>query len=68
MPPVSQKQRRAMGAAKAGKSTLGIPQDVGADFIAADPGGKLPPSAPKPPKPQGLGSMIAKQRKGRGAP
>ena len=31
-----------MGAAKGGHSTLGIPQKVGAEFIAADKGGKLP--------------------------
>ena len=42
MAPVSQAQRAAMYAAKAGKSTLGIPQKVGAEFVAADPGGKLP--------------------------
>lgn len=36
MPDVSQAQRRAMFAAKEGKSTLGIPQKVGAKFIAAD--------------------------------
>ena len=36
MPSVSKKQRGAMFAAKAGKSTLGIPQSVGRDFIAAD--------------------------------
>jgi hypothetical protein len=43
MPPVSSAQRRAMFAAKAGKSTLGIPQSVGAEFVKADKGGKLPP-------------------------
>ena len=42
MPPVSEQQRKAMFAAKAGKSTLGIPKKVGMDFAAADPGGKLP--------------------------
>jgi hypothetical protein len=36
MPDVSQKQRRAMFAAKEGRSTLGIPKKVGAEFIAAD--------------------------------
>jgi hypothetical protein len=37
-----------MYAAKEGKSTLGIPKDVGADFIAATPAGtKLPARAPK---------------------
>jgi hypothetical protein len=41
-PPVSQAQRRAMFAAKAGKSNIGIPQKVGAEFAKADPGGKLP--------------------------
>jgi hypothetical protein len=49
MPPVSQKQRAAMAAAKAGKSTLGIPKKVGADFMAADPGGKLPMRAASEP-------------------
>jgi hypothetical protein len=42
MPPVSEAQRRAMRAAAAGKSTLGIPKKVGAEFSAADKGGKLP--------------------------
>ena len=42
MPPVSEKQRRAMFAAKEGRSTLGIPRAVGREFIAADKGGKLP--------------------------
>lgn len=37
-----------MYAAKEGKSTLGIPKSVGADFIAATPKGKkLPEKAPK---------------------
>jgi hypothetical protein len=36
-----------MYAAKAGNSTLGIPQKVGADFVAATPPGKLPAHAPK---------------------
>ena len=36
MPSVSQKQRVAMQFAKAGKSNIGIPQSVGADFVAAD--------------------------------
>jgi hypothetical protein len=36
MPSVSGPQHRAMEAAKHGKSTLGIPQSVGADFVAAD--------------------------------
>jgi len=42
MPPVSQAQRRAMGAAMSGHSTLGIPKKVGREFIKADKGGKLP--------------------------
>lgn len=41
-PPVSQAQRRAMGAAMSGKSNLGIPKSVGKEFIDADPGGHLP--------------------------
>jgi hypothetical protein len=41
-PPVSQAQRRAMGAAMSGKSNLGIPKSVGKEFIETDPGGSLP--------------------------
>jgi len=47
MPPVSERQRGAMYAAAAGKSNIGIPQKVGAEFVAADKPGKLPESAPK---------------------
>lgn len=42
MPAVSEAQRRAMGAAASGHSTLGIPKTVGKEFINADKGGKLP--------------------------
>ena len=41
-PPVSEAQRKAMGAAASGHSTLGIPKKVGKEFIEADTGGKLP--------------------------
>lgn len=34
MPPTSRKQARAMFAAQEGKSTLGIPQSVGSEFVA----------------------------------
>ena len=48
VPVVSEAQRRAMYAAKEGKSTLGIPKSVGADFIAATPAGtKLPEKVSK---------------------
>jgi hypothetical protein len=43
MPIKSQAQRGAMYAAKAGKSTLGIPKKVGEEFVKSDKGGKLPP-------------------------
>ena len=36
MPPVSQAQRKAMYAAKAGKSKLGIPKKVGEEFEKDD--------------------------------
>lgn len=36
MPSVSDKQHRAMEAAKHGNSTLGIPQSVGEEFADAD--------------------------------
>lgn len=55
MPVVSKKQNAAMHAAAAGHSTLGIPQKVGAEFVAATPKGavkKLPmikkPAVKKP--------------------
>lgn len=40
MPAVSIAQLRAMQAAKHGHSTLGIPQNVGADYVAATPSAK----------------------------
>lgn len=36
MPAVSEAQRRAMWAAAEGRSTLGIPQEVGKEFVGAD--------------------------------
>lgn len=36
MPPVSEVQRRAMWAAKEGRSTIGIPRSVGQEFIGDD--------------------------------
>jgi hypothetical protein len=54
MPATSKAQLRAMFAAKAGKSTLGIPKSVGADFVAATPSAaKLPEKASKKDKPLG---------------
>lgn len=45
--PVSQAQRRAMGAAMAGHSNLGIPKSVGKEKIDADKGRKLPEKSKK---------------------
>jgi len=42
MPPRSEQQRKAMHSAAKGKSTIGIPKKVGKEFVASDPGGKLP--------------------------
>jgi hypothetical protein len=42
MPPKSEAQRRAMYAAAAGKSIIGIPRKVGKEFVEADKGKKLP--------------------------
>jgi hypothetical protein len=47
MPAKSEAQRKAMFAAARGQSTLGIPQKVGKEFAAADPGGKLPKKVTK---------------------
>ena len=64
MPMRSEAQRRAMYAAEEGKSTIGIPKTVGADFVAHDQGGQLPMKAPK--APQGPKAPVAPgQRKGR---
>ena len=49
MPMASEAQRRAMHAAAKGNSTLDIPKKVGQEFVAADPGGKLPKRVPRPP-------------------
>jgi hypothetical protein len=40
--PQSQAQRGAMYSAAQGKSTLGIPKKVGAEFVKGDKPGKLP--------------------------
>jgi len=48
MPATTGKMYRAMAAAKAGNSTLGIPQDVGAEFVAATPPKKRSQFAKKP--------------------
>lgn len=47
MPMVSEAQRRAMYAAAAGHSTLGIPKTVGKDFVAAGPASKNLPARKK---------------------
>lgn len=51
--PVSEAQRKAMGAAMSGHSNIGIPKSVGKEFIEKDPGGALPAkskdeTSPKP--------------------
>jgi len=63
MPPRSQAQRRAMYAAASGQSMLGIPQGVGQEYAAADPGGKLPERKVSPKK--SLQAMV-KRSKSRG--
>lgn len=45
MPPRSEAQRKAMHAAAAGHSTIGIPKKVGMEYARADKGGKLPKRA-----------------------
>lgn len=42
MPPVSEKQRRAMAAAAHGKSSIGIPKKVGMEMMNANKDGKMP--------------------------
>ncbi len=48
MPIESKSQQRAMYAAAAGKSTLGIPKAVGKDFVAAGPASSKLPERKKP--------------------
>ena len=57
MPIVSEQQRKAMYAAAAGKSTLGIPKSVGKDFVAAGPASN---NLPKRKKPKPLGDEFSK--------
>ena len=47
VPPSSEAQRKAMRAAAAGKSNIGIPKKVGKEYAASDKGGKLPKRARK---------------------
>lgn len=54
MPYKSEAQRGAMGAAAAGKSTLGIPKKVGKEFMKAGPVSK------------NLPNKVAKKAAGRG--
>jgi hypothetical protein len=54
MPIESKQQQKAMYAAAAGKSTLGIPKKVGKEFIKA---GKAQPNLPK---------TVSKRAAGRG--
>lgn len=54
MPMESKQQLKAMYAAAAGKSTLGIPKKVGKEFVKA---GKAKPNLPK---------TVAKRAAGRG--
>lgn len=47
MPPVSERQRRAMYAAREGRSTLGIPRSVGREFTS-NPSVKAPSRNKRP--------------------
>lgn len=58
MPIQSEAQRRAMYAAAAGHSTLGIPKSVGQDFVAAGPASKNLPEK-KSNKQKRLGDELA---------
>lgn len=55
MPIESKSQLRAMYAAAAGKSTLGIPKSVGKDFVAAGPASAKLPERKTPKKDKPLG-------------
>ena len=55
-----------MEAAAHGSSTLGIPQAVGQEFVAADKGKKPPPSPPKGKGKKMPTTMVAKACRGEG--
>jgi hypothetical protein len=57
MPMQSEQQRKAMHAAAAGKSNIGIPKDVGKKFAAHDQGGKLPKKVGQYALPKSKGMM-----------
>ena len=59
MPIVSEAQRKAMYAAAAGKSTLGIPKSVGQDFVAAGPASGNLPARKKSSKSKPLGDAFS---------
>jgi len=69
MPSVSRAQQKAMHAAAAGRSTIGIPQSVGEDFAAADHArgpAKLPERKMHPSRPNttpGVGKPFNRQGK-----
>lgn len=42
MPPKPEARRKAMRAAAAGKSTLGMPRKIGGEYSKADNDGRLP--------------------------
>ena len=68
MPAKSQKQFRAMQAAKHGNSNLGIPVKVGAEFVAAGPPeaeGKAEPGD-RPAEERGEPKQYHLRKKGRG--
>ena len=58
MPIESGAQRRAMYAAAAGKSTLGIPKEVGKEFVAAGPASGRLPERKTPKKDAPLGDQF----------
>ena len=60
MPIVSDAQRKAMYAAAAGKSTLGIPKSVGQDFVDAGPASKSLPERVSSKKKKSLGDEFTK--------
>ncbi len=65
MPAVSGPQYRAMAAAQRGNSTLGIPEDVGREFVHATPKSDRSRWSKKKSKKKGMGfGKSGKQSKG----
>lgn len=62
MPVTTERQRRAMGAAAAGRGRLGIPRRVAAEYLAEDTGRELPEDAEAKARQEGQRRVLRRLR------